>query len=91
MDLLHTILRQVNLHTRASSAAEVRAHLSGAGAIGYDSTTGQISLSNDAVYSSSRADSDARHAVSAAGDLSYDPATGVFQFDVEQVYTKGKL
>ena len=73
------------------SAAEVRAHLSGAGAIGYDSSTGQISLSNDAVYSSSRADSDARHAVSAAGDLSYDPATGVFQFDVEQVYTKANF
>ena len=73
------------------SAAEVRAHLSGAGAISYDSTTGQFSLSNDAVYSSSRADSDARHAVSAAGDLSYDPATGVFQFDVEQVYTKANF
>lgn len=73
------------------SAAEVRAHLSATGAIGYDSTTGQFSLSNDAVYSSARADSDARHAVSAAGDLSYDPNTGVFQFDVEQVYTKANF
>ena len=73
------------------SAAEVRAHLSATGAISYDSTTGQFSLSNDAVYSSARADSDARHAVSAAGDLSYDPNTGVFQFDVEQVYTKANF
>lgn len=73
------------------SAAEVRAHLSATGAIGYDSTTGQFSLSQDAVYSSARADSDARHAVSAAGDLSYDPNTGVFQFDVEQVYTKANF
>ena len=73
------------------SAAEVRSHLSASGAIQYDSSTGQFSLSQDAVYSSIRADSDARHAVSAAGDLSYDPNTGIFQFDVEQVYTKANF
>ena len=73
------------------SASEIRAHLSASGAIQYDSSTGQFSLSQDAVYSSIRADSDARHALSAAGDLSYDPNTGVFSFDVEQVYTKANF
>ena len=73
------------------SATEVRAHLNAGTNINYDSATGQFSVSDDKIYSSSRADSDARHAVSAAGDLSYDPATGVFQFDVEQVYTKANF
>ena len=73
------------------SATVVRAHLNAGTNINYDSATGQFSVSDDKIYSSSRADSDARHAVSAAGDLSYDPATGVFQFDVEQVYTKANF
>ena len=73
------------------SAAEVRAHLSAGINILYDSSTGQFSVSDDVIYTSAKADSDARHAVSAGGDLSYDPATGVFEFDVEKVYTKANF
>ena len=70
------------------SATEVRAHLNAGINILYDSARGQFSVSDDVIYTSAKADSDARHAVSAGGDLTYDPLTGVFEFDVEKVYTK---